>query len=197
MIPEVLAILAAIVGAVVGYFGNYLIERRRERIEKTHSVKSVECLEIVNTMVLDKQQLGPIGGEIQIKVREAGPQSDMVDVDALYFARYRLRNLSDYPIGEFSIAARNTPRKVKFSLSPPEDHDDPEWQRQFRALLQERMVSESRGWTEYPVPYLNPHSSTGHEIFLELSSYESLAQVQISGGTNGIKFLFIKLDALN
>ena len=134
---------------------------------------------------------------MQIKVREAGPQSDLIDVNAIYFARYRIRNLSDIPIEDFSIKSLNNPRAVTFSLSEGEGQDSPEWDRRFHALLQERKVSEERGWAEYPVPYLNPHSSTGHEVFLDLSSYEPLIEVQISGGTVGTKFIFKKAGSAN
>jgi hypothetical protein len=192
---EIWSVIGVILGAFLGYFGNYLIERRRERREKTNSIKVIECQEIVNTKILDKKTLGPIAGKMIIKVNEMGPQSEMIDVDSIYFARYRIRNLSDVPLENFSIKSLNTPKSVTFSLSEGENQYSPEWQRKFHALLQERKVSEQRGWDGYPVPYLNPFSSTGHELFLDLSSYESLNDVQISGGGVGVKFVFKKANS--
>ena len=194
---EILPLLGVIVGAFLGFLGNYLIERRRERRKKLEIIKTIECIEVINSKVLDKKTLGPISGEIQIKARETGPDSNFIEVDAIYFARYRIRNLSNVPIENFSLKSLNVPKKVSFSLSEGEGQDSPEWHRRFHELLQERKISEQRGWDEFPVPYLNPYSATRHEIYLDLSSYLPLDEVQISGGAIGVNFVFKKAGGTN
>jgi hypothetical protein len=183
-------------GAILGFIGNYLLERRKERLRKRESLQVVECVELVNTKVLDEELLGPMAGDIQIKVPEAGPKSELIDVHEIYFARFRLRNLSDTPVPKLLIRHKHRLKAVWFSISEGEGQSSPDWEKQLSALLEEEKVSEERGWAAYPIPYLNPYSFTGHEVFLNLSSYLPLSEVEIAGGAKGVKFVFKKSNSI-
>jgi hypothetical protein len=195
---EIWKYVGPLAGAVLGFIGNYLLERRRERRKKSESLQVVECVELVNTKVLDEELLGPMAGDIQIKVPEAGPKSELIDVHEIYFARFRLRNLSDTAISKLLISAKKHPRAAWFSITEGEGQSSPDWEKQLSALLEEEKVSGERGWAgaPYPIPYLNPYSSTGHEVSLNLSSYLPLSEVEITGGAKGVKFVFKKSNSI-
>jgi hypothetical protein len=147
---------------------------------------------LVNTKVLDKKSLGPIASDIQIKSPKAGTGSEIIDVNEIHFARFRLRNLSDIPIERLFISSKNSPGSIWFSVAEGENSSSPEWKRQFGKMVEEEKVSDKRGWERYPIPYLNPYSATGHEVFVDLSSYLPLDKVEIAGGAKGVKFVFEK-----
>lgn len=138
--------------------------------------------------------LGPIAHDLQIKTHEAGPTSQLVEVNEIYFARYRIRNLSDSPLSHLLLMSGDKPKSITFSLKEGENQTSPEWEKQFEELLKMEKVSEESGYGAYPIPYLNPYSSTRHEVFLDLSSYLPLTDVRIMGGGNGINFIFKKLE---
>jgi len=191
-LADIWTYLGPLVGAIIGVVGKYLLDLRKERLRKHESLQVVECVEIVNTKVLDRESLGPIAAEMQIKVPEAGPGSDLVDVHEVHFARYRFRNLSDAPLSKLLVNLKNEPKAVTFSISEGEAQSGPDWRKQLDALLEEEKVSEERGWPALPIPYLNPYSSTKHEVFLNLSSYLPLREVEVVGGAKGVKFIFKK-----
>jgi hypothetical protein len=188
-------VVGPVAGAVVGFIGKWLLDRRKERLEKTKSVQVVECVELVNKKVFDKAVFGPMARNIEIQVPEMSPESKRISIDEVYFARYRLRNLSDTPISNFFVGSKNEPKSVHFDITEVTEGKEgktPNWERQFRALLEETKVSEERGWAAYPIPYLNPYSSTQHEVYLDLSSYLPLSEIEIIGGAQGVKFEFRK-----
>jgi len=187
-------IIGVLFGAILGFLGNLILVRRKEKFDKIKNIQIVECVELVNTKVFDREMLGPIAHDLQIKTHEAGPTTKLVEVDEIYFARYRIRNLSDSPISNLLIKSGEKPKSVTFSLSEGENQKSPEWDKQFKELLEKEKVSEKRGWGAYPIPYLNPFSSTKHEVFLDLSSYLPLKDVKINGGGKGINFIFKKLE---
>jgi len=187
------AYVGPLIGAIIGVFGKYLLDMRKERLKKREGLQVVECVELVNTKALDEASLGPIAADIQIKVPKSGPGSEPEDVEEIYFAQYRFRNLSDVPVSKLLLDCNQ--RAVWFSITEGEGGKNPDWGLQLSELLKEFHHSEARGWEVFPIPYLNPYSSTGHEVYLNMSSYLPLNEVEISGGAKGVKFIFKKLDA--
>ena len=184
-----------LMGAIIGVIGKYLLDRRKERLEKSEGLQVVECVELINAKVLDRESLGPIAAKVEIRVPEGGPGSELIDVQEIHFARYRLRNLSDTPVSKLLLSSKNSPKSVTFQVGAGEGQSSPDWNKQMKTVLEEERISEERGWGAYPVPYLNPYSSTGHEVFLDLSSYLPLHEVEIVGGAKRVKFVFRKSDA--
>jgi hypothetical protein len=191
---DIWAYIGPLIGAIIGIVGKYLLDRRKERLTKRESLQVVECVELVNAKVLDVESLGPIAARMQIKVPKAGPGSELVDVQEVYFARYRFRNLSDVPLSKLLVDLKNGPKPVTFSIEEGEARSGPDWERQLHTLLEEEKGPEERGWEAFPIPYLNPYSSTRHEVFLDVSSYLPLHEVEVVGGAKGVRFIFKKSD---
>jgi hypothetical protein len=184
--------LGPLVGAVLGFLGNYLLERRREQRASIAGIQVIECVELINAKVFDKHSLGPMSNKIQMKAQRAGPDSELIDIDKVYFARYRFRNLSETPVESLLVSSKNSPGSVSFTVTESQGDNSPEWRSQFGALLEEVTDSKTRSSSAYPIPYLNPYSSTGHEVILDVSSYLPLTDLEIVGGGKGIKFAFSK-----
>jgi hypothetical protein len=138
--------LSPLASAILGFMGNYLLERRRERRKKSGSLQIVECVEMVNTKVFDKQLLGPAASDIQIKIPEGGPKSKLIDVREIHFAQYRLGNLSDSPASRLLVTSKNAPGAIWFDITEGAGHSSPDWEKQKGVILQEEKVSEKRGW---------------------------------------------------
>ena len=122
---ELWAYIGPLIGAILGFIGSFLLQRRRESLKRKEQVQIVECVELVNSTVLDKSL--PIYGDLQIKSRKRGPDSEYIDVDSLYFAQYRIRNLSDKPIGKFYIKSFNQPQSIWFVINEGGGKNSPEW----------------------------------------------------------------------
>ncbi|MBN1617824.1 hypothetical protein JW887_00580 [Candidatus Dojkabacteria bacterium] len=187
-------LIGVIFGAILGFLGKLIIEKRREKFQKEEKIQFVECVELVNTKVFGKEMLGPIANKVQIKARETDSTSELIEVNEIYFVRYRIRNLSDSPLSNLLLESGNKPKSITFSLKEGVNQSSPEWKKQFRELLKKQKASDVRGYEAYPIPYLNPYSSTKHEVFLDLSSYLPLTDVRITGGGKGINFIFKKLE---
>jgi len=192
---DIWAYVGPLAGAILGFIGNYLLERRRERRKKSESLQVVECVELVNTKVLGEESLGPIAAHVQIKVPRPGSESELMDVREIYSARYRLRNLSDTPLSKLFISPRKEPPPFWFGITE-EGQSSPDWEQQLRALLKERKTFWKEKWVEFPIPYLNPYSSTGHEVFVDLTSYKPLSEVEMAGDAKGVKFVFKKSSSI-
>jgi hypothetical protein len=52
--------IGPILGVILGVGGTYLLERRKKRIAKRDILHMVECVELVNTKILDEEMLGPL-----------------------------------------------------------------------------------------------------------------------------------------
>jgi hypothetical protein len=191
---DIWSYLGPFVGALLGFFSSYLLERRRERLQKDQIIQIVECVELVNSKILDEETVGPLRGDIQIKVPRAGPGSEIIDVKEIYFARYRLRNLSDRPIERLLVSKRNGPKSTWFTIHEGESKRSPDWSKLQAKVTEEEHVSEQRGWATFPIAYLNPYKSTGHEIFIDMSSYLPFDKMEIEGSAKGINFVFKKLS---
>ena len=109
-------VIGVLIGAVLGFLGKLLLAKRKEIFDKIKNIQTVECVELVNTKVFDREMLGPIAHDLQIKIHEAGPTTKLVEVDEIYFARYRIRNLSDTPISNLLIRSGGKIKSVTFSL---------------------------------------------------------------------------------
>jgi hypothetical protein len=187
-------VVSASAGVILTFVGQYLFEKRKERLKKNENLLLIECVEMVNQSIMVNNDIfGPMANHVQIKVPEAGPKSQLIDMRDLYFAKYRLRNLSDSPVSNILIKLENEPKSVWFAINEGKGQVNPDWEAELRRNLMEKMIPEERGWDIYPIPYINPYSSTRHEVFLELASFLPLNNVTVTGGAKGVKFVFKKL----
>jgi hypothetical protein len=195
---EIWKYVGPLAGAILGFIGNYLLERRREGRKRSESLHVVECVELVNAKIFDAESLGPIARNVQIKVPKFGTESELVDVHEIYHARYRLRNLSDTPVSKLRISPKKDPPPFWFGITEGEGQSSPDWEQQLEVLLKEEeaLWKHRKKWVIFPIPYLNPYSSTGHEAFVYLSSYEPLSEVEMAGDAEGIKFVFKKSSSI-
>lgn len=191
-------IIGPLAGATLAILGNYLLEKRKEHNRKITNLQIVECVELVNKKLIDKEslELRPIAKDLKIMVPKAGPRSELIDVNGIYYVRFRIRNLSDKPIEKlFLISEMEVPSiqgSILFSIVEGANQISHDWKQQLKELLNKNKTSEETGWDVYPIPYLNPYFSTRHEVFLDLFSYLSLDKVKIAGSRKGVNFFFKK-----
>lgn len=187
-------VLSATVGGILALVGQYLLEKIKERQKKNENLKVIECVEMVNqARMINKDIFGPMASHVQIKTPEAGPKSQLVDIRDLYFIKYRLRNLSDSPVSDVLIKLVNGPESVWFTINEGAGQVNPDWDAELKRNLKEKMAPNERRWEAYPIPYINPYSSTQHVVFLEVASFLPLNHVTVTGGAKGVKFVFKKL----
>jgi hypothetical protein len=178
--------ISPILGILLGVLGTFLVEKWKDRATKQNILKTIECVELVNTRLLDEKSLGPIKEHVHITLPKGGPGSELIEVKELYFARYRFRNLSDEPVQNIVIATDGH-NNFWSSLSERDGDHHPDFWLEFNKKMK-------RGSANYPFPYINPHKTTQHEIYLDVSSYLPLDGLRISGGAQGVKFIFKKIN---
>lgn len=71
-------------------------------------------------------------------------------------------------------------------------NQSPDWDREYKKLLDEEKTSNEIGWLYQPIPFLNPFNLTKQEVYLELSSYISLLNVVVLRGGEIVTFDFKK-----
>lgn len=175
-----------LLGVLLGVLGTFLVEKWKEQSSKQHILKTIECVELINTKLLDEKNLGPIKGHVHITMPKGGPDSELIEVKELYFVRYRFRNLSDEPVQNLMVA---TDGHTNFwsSLLERDGDNHPDFWIEFNKNMK-------RGSSNFPFPYLNPFKTTQHEIYLDVCSYLPLDGLRISGGALGINFIFTKIN---
>jgi hypothetical protein len=185
---EIWKYVGPLAGAILGFIGNYLLERRREGRKRSESLHVVECVELVNAKIFDAESLGPIARNVQIKVPKFGTESELVDVHEIYHT----------PVSKLRISPKKDPPPFWFGITEGEGQSSPDWEQQLEVLLKEEeaLWKRRKKWVIFPIPYLNPYSSTGHEAFVYLSSYEPLSEVEMAGDAEGIKFVFKKSSSI-
>jgi len=188
--------IGPILGVILGVVGTYLLERRKERIAKRDILHMVECVELVNTKILDEEMLGPLKKSIQIRIMtEPGHEPEFYDVKELYFARYRFRNLSDAAVSKFIVSLENRPRSLWSSVKEGDEQSNPDWSQKFNEIMNQSR--DEKSGPKYPFPYLNPYKATKQEVFLDIASYQPLDAVNVIGGAQGVKFIFKKSGNLS
>jgi len=182
--------IGPILGVILGVIGTYVLERRKERISKREILQTVECVELVNTKILDEEILGLFGKSIQIKVMTRPKQEQIFhDVKELYFARYQFRNLGNVPVAKFFISLENFPPSLWLSVKQGDEQRNPDWAQQFNEIMKQPKDEE---YPRYQFPYLNPYKTTKHEVFLDIASHLPLDGIKVIGGAQGINFVFKK-----
>lgn len=190
---EILTYLGLLAGAAIGFVSGYVLRGSGSR-QKTEPVQLVECVEMINTRVLDKDMLRPDAGAIQIRVVQREANAEPFEVTELYLARFRFRNLSENPVDKLFVSLENAPPAVWFSLSEGDGLHSPDWEQQKDRIQEAVKISEDMSWRMFPLPYLNPYSATKHDVILDIVSYQSLEAIKINGGARGIDFVFKKQE---
>lgn len=180
--------IGPLLGAIVGFIGALILEEFREKKKQKEGTQIIECCEKVNQKVFDKSSLGP-ATRIQIRAEESGPGSTLIDVNHIYVAVYRLRNLSNNTVERIITRMENQPKSIWFDIKQGETKF-PDWDSLKEQILRELEGSSETDRLNIIIPYLNPYVSTKHEVFLELASYLPLDLIKIQGGGKGIGFKF-------
>ena len=185
-------IFGPIAGAIVGFFGNVLVQYIKRNNDYKNSMQNIECIEIVNTSVnFDKKLFGAFADRIQVNLQDS--KSNQIKIREIYFSRYRIRNISPKPVNEFTIKINNSPDQLWVSISEGDKFINTD----SKAKIEKSFVFDIKDSIDeklITIPFLNPYKSSNHEIFLDISSYMNLNNVIIQGGAKGINLTFSKED---
>ena len=181
-------LIKLLLSAAAGSIGTYIVTRGSEKREK--NLCSIKCFELLNEVImLNKDIFGPMSKVVQIKSPENAPESPMIDICDLFYAKYVIRNFSDDVINEYYISLENKPSAVWFDLDEGGDQQSPLWNTRYKELIEKQKVIDPN-LDSIPIPYLNPYNQNGHEVILKVASYLPLDSVKIVGGEKGIDFDF-------